>query len=80
MVVRITAPDVPEAVRDELAARVALANKSMQAYLREELDQLASKPSIDRWLEQVRDRLATSRTHMPTEDILRHLDAVRGRD
>lgn len=82
MVVRITVPDVPEAVRDELATRAALANKSMQAYLREELEQLASKPSpsIDRWLEQVRGRLATSRTRMPAEDILHHLDAVRGRD
>ena len=78
MVVRITVPDVPEAVRDELATRAALANKSMQAYLREELEQLASKPSIDRWLEQVRGRLATSRTRMPAEDILHHLHAVRG--
>ena len=80
MVVRITVPDVPEAVRDELAARAALANKSMQAYLREELEQLASKPSIDRWLERVRGRLAISRTRMPAENILHHLDAVRGRD
>lgn len=80
MAVHITVPDVPEAVRDELAARAALANQSMQAYLRDELQRLASRPSIDRWLEQVRERLAMSRTRMPTEDILRHLDAVRGRD
>lgn len=80
MAVHTTVPDVPEAVRDELAARAALANQSMQAYLRDELQRLASRPSIDRWLEQVRERLATSRTRMPAEDILRHLDAVRGRD
>lgn len=80
MAVHITVSDVPEAVRDELAARAALANQSMQAYLRDELQRLASRPSIDRWLEQVRERLATSRTRMPAEDILRHLDAVRGRD
>lgn len=80
MAVHITVPDVPEAVRDELAARAALANQSMQAYLRDELQRLASRPSIDRWLEQVRERLATSRTRMPAEDILRHLGAVRGRD
>lgn len=54
--------------------------KLVVAYLRDELQRLASRPSIDRWLEQVRERLATSRTRMPTEDILRHLDAVRGRD
>ena len=80
MAVHITVPDVPEAVRDELAARAALANQSMQAYLRDELQRLASRPSIERWLEQVRERLDMSRTRMPAEDILRHLDAVRGRD
>ena len=80
MAVHITVPNVPEAVRDELAARAALANKSMQAYLRDELERLASRPSIERWLEQVRERLETSQTRMPAEDILHHLHAVRGRD
>lgn len=80
MAVHITVRDVPEVVRDELAARAARANKSMQAYLRDELERMASRPSIDQWLEQVRERVGKSATRMPAEDILRHLDVVRGRD
>ena len=80
MAVHITVRDVPEVVRDELVARAARANKSMQVYLRDELERLASRPCIDQWLEPVRERVGESGTHMPTEDILRHLDAVRGRD
>lgn len=80
MAVHITVRDVPEVVRDELAARATRANKSMQAYLRDELERMASRPSIDQWLEQVRERVGKSGTRMPAEDILRHLDVVRGRD
>ena len=80
MGVQITVCNVPERVRDELAARAAMAHKSMQEYLRDELEQLAAKPSIDAWLERVRGRLEISQTRMPADDILRHLDAVRGRD
>ncbi len=77
MAVQITVRNVPEAVRDELAARAALAHKSMQEYLRGELERLASKPSIDRWLERVRERQNTTRTRLPASEILRHLDAGR---
>ena len=80
MPVHITVRDVPEAVRDALAARAARADKSMQAYLRDELERLASRPSVDQWLAQVPERVGKSGTHMSAEDILRHLDAVRGRD
>ena len=80
MAVHITVRDVPEVVRDELVARAARANKSMQVYLRDELERLASRPRIDQWLEPARERVGESGTHMATEDILRHLDAVRGRD
>lgn len=80
MAVHITVRDVPEVVRDELVARAARANKSMQVYLRDELERLASRPRIDQWLEPARERVEESGTKMATEDILRHLDAVRGRD
>ena len=43
---------VPEPVRDELAARAASANQSMQACLREQLERMASKPSIEQWLKR----------------------------
>ena len=83
MAVQITVRNVPEAVRDELAARAALVHKSMQEYLRGELERLASKPSVeskpsvDQWLARVRERLDTEPTRMPAADILRHLDAGR---
>ena len=80
MSVHITVRDVPEVVRDELAARAARAHKSMQAYLRDELELLASRPRIDQQPAQVLGGVGTSGAHMRTEDILRHLDAVRGRD
>lgn len=77
MAVQITVRNVPEAVRDELAARAALAHKSMQEYLRGELERLASRPSLDRWLERVRERQNTTGTRLPASEILRHLDAGR---
>lgn len=77
MAVRITVRNVPETVRDELAARAARARMSLQEYLRGELERLASKPSIDRWLERVRARQNATRTRLPASEILRHLDAGR---
>jgi plasmid stability protein len=47
MSVQITIRDVPDAVRDELAARAALQGKSMQEYLRTELERLAARPPAD---------------------------------
>ena len=83
MVVQITVRNVPEAVRDELAARAALAGKSMQEYLLGEFERLASKPSVEskpsvgQWLARVRERLDADPTRMPAADVLRHLDAGR---
>lgn len=47
MSVQITIRDVPDRVRDELAARAALQGKSMQEYLRAELERLVARPSLD---------------------------------
>ena len=52
MAIQINIRDVPERVRDELAARAALQGKSMQEFLRAELERLAARPSIDAWLQQ----------------------------
>ena len=43
----ITVRNVPDDVRDELAARAARAGRSLQEHLRVELIQLASRPSVD---------------------------------
>lgn len=77
MAVQITIRDVPEKVRDELAARAALQGKSMQEYLRAELQRLARKPSVEAWLERVRKRKRASPTRLSTADILKARDADR---
>jgi hypothetical protein len=77
MPVQITIRDVPEATRDELASRAALQGKSMQEYLRAELERLASRPAVDVWLEQVRKRKRAEQTRIPAAEILKIRDADR---
>ena len=77
MAIQITIRDVPEKVRDELAARAALQGKSMQEYLRAELERLAERPTIDAWLEQVRKRKRASQTRVSLGQILKQRDADR---
>ena len=77
MPVQITIRDVPNEVKDELAARAALEGKSMQEYLREELIRLADKTSMQAWIAQVRQRLEDSPSKVTTEQILEALRSVR---
>jgi plasmid stability protein len=77
MSVQITIRDVPDAVRDELASRAALQGKSMQEYLRAELERLAARPPVERVLERIRERKATAETRLSPEEILTLRDADR---
>lgn len=77
MGVQITIRDVPEDVRDELAARAARARQSMQEFLRGELVRLAARPTVDTWLEQVRERKRAGATRVKRSEILRARDADR---
>ena len=77
MAIQITVRGVPEEVRDELAARAALARLSMQEYLRRELERIASRPSLDRWLEEVRERKALGGTPVGACSILASRDSKR---
>lgn len=77
MSIQITIRDVPDKVRDELAERAALQGKSMQEFLRSELERIASRPSINAWLEQVRKRKRTTQSRVPSKQILQHRDADR---
>jgi antitoxin FitA len=77
MGVQITIRDVPEEVRDELASRAARERKSMQEYLKEELERLVSRPSIHTWLERVRERKRAAAGHVTGKQILKHRDADR---
>ena len=77
MSIQITIRDVPEKVRDELAARAALQGKSMQEFLRAELERLAARPSVEVWLQQVRRRKRAAQTRISSEKILEARDADR---
>lgn len=77
MGVQITIRDVPEDVRDELASRAARERKSMQEYLKEELERLAARPSLHTWLERVRERKRLAGRRVAGKQILEHRDADR---
>ena len=77
MPVQITIRGVPEAVRDELAARAALKRQSMQEFLRGELERIASRPTVDAWLAKVRSRKSLTQTRISSSEILRARDADR---
>ena len=77
MAVQITIRDVPEPVRDELAARAARQGKSMQEFLRAALERMAARPSIDAWVEGVRRRKQVARSRVTARDIVRARDADR---
>jgi len=77
MSVQITIRDVPERVRDELAARAASQGRSMQEFLRGELERIASRPSVKSWMEQVRRRKRATQTRLAADQILACRDADR---
>ncbi len=77
MPVQITIRDVPEEVRDELALRAASQRKSMQEYLRGELERIASRPSVDAWLKGVRERKDAAKTRVLPSIIVRARNADR---
>ena len=74
---QITIRNVPEEVRDVLKARAARRHQSMQGYLLGELEHLASKPSVEELMAEVRARKAANPAYIGTETILRHRDADR---
>ena len=77
MSVHITIRDVPERVRDELAARAASQGRSMQEFLRAELERIASRPSVKTWMEHVRRRKRATQTSLTADQILAGRDADR---
>lgn len=77
MGIQITIRDVPEDIRDELAVRAATQHKSMQEFLRGELERIASKPSLESWLKAVVERKHAAATRVTTSKILKARDADR---
>lgn len=73
----ITIRDVPDEVRDELAARAARSGRSLQEYLKGQLTELARKPDIDSLVSRIHTRKATTGATLSVESILSHRDADR---
>jgi plasmid stability protein len=70
MSVVITVRDVPDAVRDELAARAARAGKSLQEYLRGVLIDTAGRPAVDDVIARARARVAATGARVGSDAIL----------
>ena len=73
----ITIRDVPDEVRDELAARAARAGRSLQEHLRTELIELARRPSVEDVLSRARARKHATGTILSAEHIVMYRDADR---
>jgi len=73
----ITVRNVPDDVRDELAARAARAGRSLQEHLRAELIELARKPSVGDVLVRARARSRTTSSSLPAARILELRDLDR---
>jgi plasmid stability protein len=58
--VAVTIRDVPEQVRDELAARAAREGQSLQEYLRFLLVSVAERPTVGEVLARARARVAAT--------------------
>ena len=77
MPVSMTIRDVPDEIRDVLAARAARAGQSLQEYVRGQLAALAARPEPDELWDRVRHRLLATGTRVPAEAILAAKDADR---
>jgi antitoxin FitA len=77
MATNVTIRGVPDDVRDELAARAALAGRSLQEHLLAELIELARRPDVASLMARVRARKASAGGKLSARDILRHRDYDR---
>lgn len=75
--VSVTIRGVPDATRDELAARAARAGQSLQEYLRAQLVALARRPSPDALWDRVHHRVLATGSRLPADAILEMRDADR---
>jgi len=73
----ITIRDVPEATRDELAARAARSGRSLQSYLLDHLIEVGSRPEREAVLESIRARKRRLATRLPAEAIVDDLHSDR---
>jgi antitoxin FitA len=77
MAVAITVRDVPDGVRDELAARAARAHQSLQEYLRSMLIDSAGRAPVGDVIARARARVEVTGSTMSAASILAARDADR---
>jgi plasmid stability protein len=77
MGVAITVRDVPDDVRDELAARAARDGKSLQEYLRAMFIDATSRPTVGDVIARARARVEATGVRVDAEAILAAHDADR---
>jgi antitoxin FitA len=77
MAVAITVRDVPDNVRDELAARAARAHQSLQEYLRSMLIDSAARPPVGDVIARARARVEVTGSTASAASILAARDADR---
>lgn len=77
MPVAITVRNVPDPVRDELAARAARSGRSLQEYLLTHLVEVASQPSLEEVVRRARERAELTGTVLQAAAILDDRDADR---
>lgn len=73
----ITVRDVPDEVRDELAARAARAHQSLQEYLRSMLIDSAARPPVADVIARARARVEVTGSIVDASSILAARDADR---
>lgn len=77
MSVAITVRDVPDEVRDELAARAARAGKSLQEYVRGMLVDSVARAPVEDVIARARARVDATGVRAGAESILAARDADR---
>jgi antitoxin FitA len=77
MGVAITVRDVPDPVRDELAARAARAGQSLQEYVRTMLVDATSRPAAADVIARARARVEATGVRVDARQILAARDADR---
>jgi hypothetical protein len=77
MAISITIREVPQDVRDVLAARAARSGRSLQEHLRAELIALARRPTVDEVLERARARKQVAPSRLTAAKVLAHRAAER---
>lgn len=77
MAVAITVRDVPDDVRDELAARAARSGRSLQEYLRAMLVEAAARAPVEDVIAHARRRVEATGVRVDAASILAARDAER---